>query len=88
MAAPRASSLRSERALLPGRWKSELTADTLVVEADGRFHWGRPYSGRFSIQRNGRVIMSLCENGKLLGGMPLLLTKSGDTVRLTPTDGK
>lgn len=74
-------------ATLAGSWRSDLNADSLIVEADGRFRWGRPYSGRFSVFSNGRIMMSLRENGKLLGGMPLLLTQSADTVRLTPTDG-
>jgi hypothetical protein len=36
---------------------------------------------------NGRIFMSLRENGRLLGGTPLLLTQSADTLRLTPGDG-
>ena len=73
-------------AALTGSWKSNLNADSLVIEADGRFRWGRPYSGRFSVFSNGSIFMSLRENGRLLGGTPLLLTQSADTLRLTPSD--
>jgi hypothetical protein len=36
---------------------------------------------------NGRILMSLRENGRLLGGTPLLLTQAADTLRLTPANG-
>ena len=74
-------------ATLVGSWRSGLNADSMVVEADGRFRWGRPYNGRFTVFSNGRIFMSLRENGRLLGGTPLLLTQSDDTLRLTPADG-
>lgn len=74
-------------ATLAGSWRSDINADSLVVQPDGRFRWGRPYSGRFSVFSNGRIFMSLRENGRLLGGTPLLLTQSADTLRLTPADG-
>jgi hypothetical protein len=74
-------------ATLAGSWRSDLNADSLVVQPDGRFRWGRPYTGRFTVFSNGRIFMSLRENGRLLGGTPLLLTQSADTVRLTPADG-
>lgn len=70
-----------------GNWRSGINTDTLVVQPDGRFRWGKPYSGRFSVLTNGQLVMSMRENGRWIGGMPVRLSITADTVRLTPHTG-
>lgn len=82
--APRA---RAKLRVLAGRWRSGINPDTLVVQPDGRFRWGKPYSGRFTVLTNGQLVMSMRENGRWLGGMPVRLSVVDDTIRLTPHKG-
>lgn len=87
---PRSADAQQSRAKLHrlvGHWRSSINADTLMVQPDGRFRWGKPYSGRFSVLTNGQVVMSMRENGRWVGGMPVHLSVSADTVRLTPHTG-
>lgn len=88
---PRSADAQRSRAklrLLVGHWRSGINSDTLVVQPDGRFRWGKPYYGRFSVLTNGQLVMSMRENGRWIGGMPVRLSISGpDTARLTPHTG-
>jgi hypothetical protein len=83
--APRGSERRI--ASLEGKWSSSVNGDVMVVAKDGTFRWGRPYSGRFSSTSTGQVVMSIRENGKWMGGMPVAMSPGSDTLRLTPPGG-
>lgn len=87
---PRGADAQQSRAKLHrlvGYWRSGINSDTLVVQPDGRYRWGKPYSGRFSVLTNGQLVMSMRENGRWVGGMPVHLSVSADTVRLTAHTG-
>ena len=87
---PRSADAQRTRAKLHrlvGSWRSGINADTLMVQPGGEYRWGKLYSGRFSVLTNGQLVMSMRENGRWVGGMPVRLSITADTVRLTPHTG-
>lgn len=81
------SAAERQIAALEGQWSSSMNGDVMTIARDGSFRWGRPYSGRFSLTSAGQLVMSIRENGKWMGGMPVAVSRKTDTLRLTPPGG-